>query len=191
MPEGLYNLGPSSPIASQPMRDIFTMPQPKKTGFLQGLSEFFFGAPGKMEQVPNYSPMQQMVLNQLLGQAAGQMDFSPIEQSARRGFTQTTIPSIAERFSMMGSEGGQRSSAFAQALGGAGADLESQLANMKQGRLLQMLQLGLTPQTSAMYNPSSPGFLQAMAPGIGMGLSSGLGMGIPGLFGVKQAVGGK
>jgi hypothetical protein len=58
-------------------------------------------------------------------------NFAPIEQQARTGFAQQTMPSIAERFSSLGSGGSQRSSAFPQALSQAGQGLEEQLAALR------------------------------------------------------------
>lgn len=180
---GDMQLGPSSPIAAQPQRPLF-QPQQKRSGFLSGLSDFFLGAPGRTEQFQNYTPQQQMALNQMLMQGMGGLDTGVLEQQARRGFAQQTIPSIAERFTGMGSSGGQRSSAFAGTLGGAGADLEGSLAGLRQGRLMQMLQMGLTPQYENAYIPSSQGLFGSMLPGLSQGLGSAGGLAAMAKFGM-------
>lgn len=64
----------------------------------------------------------------LAGTQGPNLSFEPIAAAARRQFQTSTVPSIAERFASLGSGGSQRSSAFANQLGSASADLESQLA---------------------------------------------------------------
>lgn len=155
-------------------------------GFLEGL----FGKSGGYQQVQNFTPHQQEVLQQILQQALqglqpqsfGQ-NFEPIAANARQQFSQQTVPSIAERFTSMG---GQRSSAFGQQLGAAGAGLESNLGAQKaqfglqqQGLLQQLLGMGLQPQFQTDYMQRQPGFLEglggAAASGLGMGLTGGIG----------------
>lgn len=186
---GDMQLGPSSPIAAQPQRQLWGMPQQqmqpqKRGGFLSGLSDFFLGSPGRTEQFQNYTPQQQMALNQMLMQGMGGLDTGVLEQQARQGFAQTTVPSIAERFTSMGSGGGQRSSAFAGALGSAGAGLEGSLAGLRQGRLMQMLQMGLTPQFENAYMPSSQGFLGSILPGLSQGAGQAGGLAAMAKFGM-------
>jgi len=162
-----------------------------------GFSEFFMGTPGKMSQAQRFNPQQQGALQQLLGQSMGglggnQFDFAPIEQKARQGFEQQTVPSIAERFSSMGSGGGQRSSAFAGSLGDAASGLETNLASMRsqyglsqQQNLMQMLQMALQPQFENMYQPSSQGFLGGMMGGMGQQAGQGIASLLPLLFGLR------
>lgn len=133
--------------------------------------DFLFGSPSKKGQLSGYSEQNQEQFNSLISQllgrlGGGQFDFGPIEQQARAGFEQKTVPSIAERFTSMGGGGG-RSSAFGQQLGQAGSDLEQSLAGMRQNYGLQqqgLLQnlLGLGKQ-EAYYQPESPGFLGNIA----------------------------
>jgi hypothetical protein len=99
-------------------------------------------------QFPNLDPQQQQLImglipyiQQLMQQPQANLnqgngafdvgqykfDFNPIAQEARTNFAQQTIPSIAERFSGLGA---QKSSAFGQQLGAAGAVLESGLASL-------------------------------------------------------------
>jgi hypothetical protein len=100
----------------------------------------------------------------------GGLDTGALEQRARQDYRQHTLPSIAERFIGMGS-GGQRSSAFEGTLASAGSDLETSLAGLRQGRLMQMLQMSLAPQFETMQTQPTQGFLSSMAPGIGLGLA--------------------
>lgn len=131
--------------------------------------------PEQFQQVQRYTPQQQQALNNVLQQAMGKLGqpmgegFEPIAQQARTQFGQSTVPSIAERFSGLGPgiASAQRSSAFGQTLGQAGAGLEGQLAGQKaqfgqqeQQLLQQLLGLGLTPQFDTQYQPEKPGGLQ-------------------------------
>lgn len=167
------------------------------------LGNLFLGTPTSYQQVPRLAPQQisaqgsalQNALQML--QQRPNLDFAPIAQQARQQFSQQTVPSIAERFTSMGS-GAQRSSAFQGALGSAGAGLESQLAAMgsqyglqqqgQQNQLLQaLLQLGLQPQFETVGTSARPGlFGQAgsallgsapilAATGAGLPLAGGLG----------------
>lgn len=145
--------------------------QPRRTG----LGAFFLGQPERTEQLSQYSPQNQEMFNQLIGQILGQYQtggefdpaggggFAPIAEQARTQFEEQTVPSIAERFTAMGGGGG-RSSAFAQQLGQAGAGLEQGLAaqgaqfGLQQQGLLQNL-LGMGRQESS-FRPRDPGFLE-------------------------------
>lgn len=161
-----------------------------------GFGNFMFGRPAQTTQHTTMTPQQQAAMSQMLSQAMGglgdnKFDFAPIEQQARQGFQQQTIPGIAERFSRMGSGGGQRSSAFAGSLGQAGAGLEGNLASQKanygltqQNQLMQMLQMALQPQFENIHNPSSQGFLGGMAGGMGQGMGQGISSLLPLLFGL-------
>jgi hypothetical protein len=119
-----------------------------------------------------YDPEQNQLMY-LLGQLGlrglteNDFNFAPIENQARTNFAQNTIPSIAERFSGLGA---QRSSAFGQALGQAGAGLESDLASQKQlynlqrqGLLQNLAALGLYPKFESLFSPAQPSFLQSLA----------------------------
>jgi hypothetical protein len=155
--------------------------------------------PGKKEQFtqqPAMSPEQMTVLNQLLGGLSGKgsmggpmgqgmsylsniLSGSPestqaFEAPYMRQFQQQTIPSLAERFSSLGS-GAQGSSAFGQQMGAAGAGLQENLASirgsMQQNALSSLLgfgQLGLGSQPYAnIFRPATQGMGAAMAPGLG------------------------
>lgn len=123
---------------------------------------------GSFLNAPIYTPQQQLAFGNILGLAGQRFanpeaGFQPIEERARRQFAQTTVPSLAERFTAMG--GGQRSSAFQGALGAAGSELESQLAQYRgqygqqaEQQALQQLNLGLTPLYNQQYTePFSAG----------------------------------
>ena len=132
--------------------------------------DWLFGSSAKNEQVPRFTPEQQQALSQILSMGLGglqnnKFDFGPIEDQAREGFQQKTIPGIAERFTALG--GGQRSSAFPQILGQAGSGLEKGLAAMKsqyglqqQNQFQNLLGLGLTPSFENLYHQRQPGFLE-------------------------------
>ena len=163
-----------------------------------GFSDFMFGQSGQMTQNPLRSQQQMGWMNQLGSQAASglgghQFDFAPIEAKARQGFQQQTVPSIAERFSNMGSGGGQRSSAFAGALGQAGAGLDTNLAAMRsdygmqqQNQLMQMLQMALQPQFENIYQPGHGGIMGSLMGGASQGMGQGIASLLPLLFGLRS-----
>jgi hypothetical protein len=128
--------------------------------------------PERTKQLPRFTGQGQDALSQLLSQGMQNADFGGMENRARNMFQTQTMPSIAERFTSMGGEGGQRSSAFAPAAMGAGADLESQLAALKGRFGMQQLGMGLTPQFENIFIPKSPGRMQQFGSsmmGAGMG----------------------
>jgi hypothetical protein len=96
-----------------------------------------FGSSGQLKQLDRFNPQQQNVQNQALGQFGPLLqqlqkpaDINPILNQRRQSFQTDTLPSIAERFSSLGGSG-QRSSAFQNAVGRAGSDLETQLASLQ------------------------------------------------------------
>lgn len=156
--------------------------------------DFLFGEGEKRQQIPRFSSSQQNVLEQLLGGAQqgiapgiqqllnilgqDQQSLQAFEAPALRQFNEEILPSIAERFTGMMGEGSQRSSAFGQQLGQAGAGLaenlagqRSQLGSQALSQLQQLLGLGLTPQQDTLVTPKQPGFIQtlleSLAPGLG------------------------
>jgi hypothetical protein len=173
-----------------------------------GDSETWFGTPERMEQFPLYDQQRSNAFNQILQMALQGLQnptqgFQPIANEANRQFNTQTIPSLAERFTSMGTGGRlgndsrQQSSAFAGALGAAGSGLQQGLAALKsqyglqnQGNLLNLLGIGLTPQFGQKQIPASQGLLPqilgilggaagavggpALA-GVGYNLGSGLG----------------
>lgn len=141
-------------------------------------------------QFQKFTPEQQNVLSQILQMGLGGvkegLDFQPIEDRARTQFKEQTIPTIAERFTSMGA---QRSSAFPQILGQAGAGLEESLAQMKSqhglqraGQLQGLLGMGLTPQFDTVYKEEGPGFLEGLGAPVAQSLGSLLPLILSGLF---------
>lgn len=131
-------------------------------GFLR---ELLLGAPGRREQFPRFTPEQKSALDRLLSEGMEGVSFAPIEERARRGFAEETIPSLAERFTAMG--GGQRSAAFRGALGRAGAGLETGLGALRSQLGMQQLGMGLQPQFESAYFPRQAGMLEAGAQSLG------------------------
>ncbi len=174
------------------------------------LLDFLFGKrgerEGRMEQIPTMTPQQQRLLSQMLTGLGGPMQLGiqnlaqllsgapealeAYQRPELRRFEEETIPGIAERFTELGA---QRSSAFPQALGAAGASLAERLAAQRaglqqqaMGQLGQLLGFGMQARPfETVYRPpisGTPGFLGALAPGIGAGLGGGLGRLLGGLF---------
>ena len=146
---------------------------------MSSISDFFFGSKG--HQVPSVTPQQSDFYNQLINALMGKGSmqgplgmgfenimqilsgkpeaFEAFEKPAREAFEKRTIPGIAERFSGVG---GQRSSAFGQQLGQAGADLETQLSSQRAGlqsqalnQLMQLVSQAGHPQVA--YQQGQPG----------------------------------
>jgi len=162
------------------------------------LSQALFGRRERLEQVPTVSPQQQQFLTQLLGQIQRPLgagienlqqlisgDVSAFEKPAMRQFQEEIIPGIAERFSGLGA-GAQQSSAFQQALGGAGAGLAERLGMQRAGlqqqglsQLMGLLGPALTQQQQPIFRPGTPGLFGALAGGLGsaLGTAGGLGLG--------------
>lgn len=164
---------------------------PKQT---QGISDKAAGVGNKLYEgafgkdplhllFPQFNPDQESVLNQFLQQGQqglnnANFDFGPIEQRARTQFQQETVPSLAERFTNFG-QGSQRSSAFSQQLGKAGAGLEEGLASLRTKyniarfpQLMQLAQTGLQPRYTSALQPGTPGFFGGLAAGAGQGIGS-------------------
>lgn len=143
------------------------------------LKNFFLGSQDRINQIPTVTPDAANALQQLLQQGLGNVtgqntsSFAPLSKQARSQFEQQTLPSIAERFTGLGA---QRSSAFGQQLGQAGAGLEENLAARQQQQGLQQLGLGLTPQFENIHTPGSAGLFSNLfgsaLQGLGQPLSS-------------------
>ena len=164
-------------------------------GLFRSIGRFFGGSKGKFHQTPRYTPEQQGALDQLLRQGMSETDSQALEQRYRKQFGETTVPGIAERFTGMGGGGGQRSSAFAGALGRAGGDLESQLAALRQQAGMQKLQQGLQQRFDTQYMAGAPGVLGGLAGPALKGLLGGALLGpagaAAGLFGGQGGQGGQ
>lgn len=183
------------PQVPQPQLGMGALPaqqvQLPKQGFWQNIREGLFGSNSSLQQFPRFTPQQAQLQSNVLSQLpellqraqSNQFNFAPIAQQARTQFQTETVPSLAERFSALGTGGSQRSSAFQQALGKAGAGLEENLAalqskyNLAQGgqqnQLLQiLLALANQPQFESAYFPSQPGFFQALGGAAAQGLGT-------------------
>jgi len=162
--------------------------------------DFLLGKGEKTEQFQRFTPEQQALQNRLIGGVGQQLPqgfeflnqilsndpqaMAQFEAPARRAFEEQTLPSIAERFSGMNA---QKSSAFGQQLGKAGAGLEENLAAqraaLKQNALSQLQSLlgqSMTPSFENVFRPATQGFLG----GLGQGASQGIGQaaGIAGIL---------
>ena len=179
------------------------------------LRDSLFGTKGEFKQTPTLTPEQQQLFSQLIGRLGGQggqqgqmgqgLDLisqlfggnqqflEQMQAPALRQFQEQIVPGIAEQFSGAGS-GAQGSSSFAQALGGAGADLTERLAGQRaemgaqaqQGglqALMQMLGMAQQPQFANAYQPGQAGGLGSLLGGVGQGFGGMFGGGLGSLFG--------
>ncbi len=124
---------------------------------MANFSQFFAGTPSSVSQLQRFTPQQQGIMQSLLqgGQQGLQnpyKGFDPIANYARSQFNQQVVPGLAEQFTGLGSNK-LSSGAFGAALGQGASQLEQALAAQQAqfgqqniNQLLQMLQLGLTPQ---------------------------------------------
>lgn len=162
--------------------------------------EFLFGSGDKMKKLDTMTPEQKKFLNQIISMLSGGQGGPPGLQNALGGlqdwmnpessvyknfekpyleeFEQKTIPMLGEQFAGMGGGmgGALSSSGFGQALGAAGANLQTDLAQMKSDKQRQALQdylnafMSLTGQTLGAQpfgyqkQQGSPGFLAQAAP---------------------------
>ena len=118
------------------------------------------GGPGKgFGQMNRFSPETIQALHWLLTQGMQNSDFGGIEQRAMNQFNTQTIPSLASRFTSMGGLG--RSSSSLDAMGRAGADLQSQLAALRSQYGVQQMGLGIQPQYENYYMMGQPNFFQS------------------------------
>jgi hypothetical protein len=167
------------------------------------------GTPARTEQQSVLSQPQQGLQNQaiqqlmsMLGQGGqGGGSFEPIEQQARQGFAQKTIPMLSERFAGLGQSGaGLSSPAYGSQLYGAGQDFEQGLAALKSqhqtNQFGQLSNLAMQNSTQNNYIPRQPGIpeqllpgIAALAPTIGSAfgpIGTGIGAGIGGLAKLVQ-----
>lgn len=160
--------------------------------------DFLFGKGSQTKTKPIFNPQQEDLLNQILGSISAPLgsgvqnlqnilggdeaSFKAFERPARRGFEQQTLPTIAERFTGTFGTGSQKSSAFGQALGTAGRELEEDLLSKRMGmqgnalsQLLQLLAPALQARQQEYVKPRQPGFLES----IGVPLAQGAAQGLP------------
>lgn len=175
------------------------------------------------EKLSTMSSGQKQLLKQLLASLQGQssnIQQSPLYQSgsnylqqllsgspestaafeapAMRQFNEQIVPALAERFAGLGA-GAQKSSAFQQALGSAGADLSERLASLRaqlqSSAIPQALgyaqqpvsnfqsssQLGLGTQSFG-YTPKQQPFWQQLLAGLAPAIGQAAGFKFGGLF---------
>jgi|GEM_PF-1589010 len=152
------------------MMQIAKMLKPAVGGLM---AKFGQSNPASTTQIPRFNEQQMGAQNQFLAQALqGLGGGGGMENEARRGFEQKTMPSIAERFAGMDA---LTSSGYRNSMAEAGSNLDSSLAGLNQGNLMNLLQLGMQPQNEQFYQQESPSMMQQMAPFMmsGMGDSSG------------------
>lgn len=128
-------------------------------------------------ELPRFDQNIKDIAQQNLQRAGNPQDiyagFEPIENRARDKFHSETIPSLAERFTAMGS--GPRSSNFAGTLGQAGADFEGQLAALRSqyGQQQQALNSaefqGLLPFFQKQYDTPKSSFLDTLGQNVARG----------------------
>ena len=116
---------------------------------MPSLNEFLFGGGDKFRKRPNYTPGQMQNFDQLnnmtsqSGQGANDVlsylmqfldpnsdVFKNFEAPYRQEFEEETVPNLAEHYA---GKGALSSSGFGQALGSAGAGLQTKLAALKSG----------------------------------------------------------
>jgi hypothetical protein len=171
------------------------------------------------KQLPTFSPQQQQLQNNLLGQlnqsgqpggnyALSQDYFNRILQGDQgaydqfaapylQNFQQQIIPRLAEQFGSLGGGlggGVAGSSGFGQAIGGAGAQLQGNLASLfanlqnqaaqsSQGNYQNMASLGLGNRSfENLYQPGQIGLGGQIAAGAGRGFGQNLGMNLGNQF---------
>lgn len=154
------------------------LPGQEQQSFWDELMELLGGTSSRYQSTTNYDPQQLQAFQSLLSDALQTFQnpqyqsssFSGIEQQAREKFNTQTVPGLAERFTAMGGPGTRYSSAFAGALGSAGAGLDRSLAALKQQHAGQLLNLGLTPKYETAYFPRQPGSIENLLGSAAKGL---------------------
>ena len=131
---------------SEKIKQLSTL-APQQQQVQNQLSQFLQGA----------GPQAQNYLQDLLG--GGEESFKRFAAPYQQQFEQYTLPSIAERYAGYGA-GAQSSSAFQQALGQSGSDLQMQLASLREGlrgqafgQYQQLLGQGLHPTLENILRP--------------------------------------
>lgn len=173
------------------------------------LNEFLFGKSPKLKQKSALTAGQENLFNQVTGQLgssnlygsglgllrsllegqAGEDQYNAFAAPYMQQFEQEILPMIGERFAGLGANSGALSSSgFAQALGGAGAGLQSQLGQLREGLRNQALQSVFNQYGNALgqrtfgftEKPGSSGFVPSALGGFAQG--GGLGALMGGLF---------
>jgi hypothetical protein len=175
-------------------------------------SKLFGGGDDKSsqpQQLPTMSPEQQQLLSQLIGNAQGagaagggaqnamgllQQYLNPqsdvyrnFEAPYMQQFQQQTIPQLSEQFGGFGANSGALSSSgFGQALGAAGANLQTNLAQMKSGMqrnaINDLLSNYLAMTGQALGKDPFAYHQQDKGGGMGAGFAQGFSQGLPGFM---------
>ena len=145
--------------------------------------------PSGYERYSTLSPEQKGIFGTLQKNLEGQLGGEGLDKMQApylRQFQEKTIPGLAEQFSGAGA-GGQSSSAFQQALGASGSDLQERLAALGMGQqqnaLSQLMQLlgisteGLVPKEKPWWQEALVGLSGGVGKGLGTGLTGGFGAG--------------
>lgn len=165
----------------------------------KAVREFLLGKGSQTKKKPIFDPQQEDLLNQILGRISGtggigsglqnlqnilggdEESFKAFERPARRGFEQETLPTIAERFTSTFGPGSKRSSAYGQAVGTAGRELEENLLSKRIGmqtdalrQLLELLGPALQARQQQYVTPRQPGFLESLGVPVAQSLAQGL-----------------
>ena len=116
--------------------------------------------------------------------------FEPVAQGARQGYQKYTVPTLANRFTSMGSGNALSSPAFVNQLRAGGEDLESNLASMmaQYGQHQQalgqgLMGMGMHPQFENVYTAGGPSALSGLFGGLQSGLGSMAGAGFEKAYG--------
>lgn len=181
---------------------------------MPSLWDSLFGQEGKSVSVPTMTPEQRKLFGDYLAKLGIPMEegfkylnsilsgspeaLEAYQAPYLRQFSEQTVPQLAEQFAgYSGGHGGLSSSAFGQALGGAGASLQENLAaqkaNLQSGAfsdLSNMLNLGFnTHPYQRMQTQGNPGFLGNIASVAGQGIGSGFSGGVSDL--IRRLFGGR
>lgn len=150
---------------------------------------FFTGTPERIQQIPTGTPQQQganeqllALIQKLLPGAFGNLEnilsnepgsLEAFQAPLMRQFNEQIVPSIAAKYGSLLGEGGGTSSAFGNALEGAGERLSETFGAQKAGlqndaltQLLNLFQQGMKPQHENLFRPRQPGFLEQGAKGL-------------------------
>lgn len=128
-------------------------------------------------KVANYEPDQMNAQNFALRQALEGLQGNAIENKARGDFASKTVPTISERFAGID---GMGSSGYMNSMAQAGRELEGDISAQRQDQLMNLLNIGLTPQYSVFHQGEQPGKMQQFGQGIASAGNSTMGMGMQG-----------
>lgn len=147
--------------------------QGQSGGWLQSLLQLLIGREGFNNQVPTMTPGQQQSSDFLRNFGQQQVQnpyagFEPIANKLNNQWSQEVVPSLAARFSSLGSNK-LTSGAFSSQLQGSNNQLQdiigslmSQYGQQNKQQGFGAIGAGLSPQFENQYNPSYQGLLQQL-----------------------------